>query len=94
MENFEINQQILSTYHMPDTRAAAMKIKVDRSPALKMLLSVGACVYILEVLVSSRLCLTLITAVLKNSVQGNRIITNIYSMPHLYASILFSPFTR
>lgn len=41
----------MSSYYMPGTGAATMKIKVDRAPALKRLLSVGACVYSLEALV-------------------------------------------
>lgn len=50
MGNFEINKQILTTYYIPGTGASTMKIKVDRNPALKVLLSVGACVYSLEAL--------------------------------------------
>lgn len=74
MENFEINKQILNTYCMPGTGAATMKIKVDRAPALKVILFIGGT----GRGSSLRECSTLITVVLNISVQGNGTITNIY----------------
>ena len=57
-----------------------MTVKVDRAPALKVFLSVGAPVYSLQVLgrVSLGVCLALTTDVFNIAVQGNGIVTNIY----------------